>query len=50
MVSFAKHYINNPDLAERIEKNQPLNTVLNQSAVYGGTDIGYTDYPFFKSN
>ena len=49
MVSFARLYINNPDLAERIEKNQPLNQELNTSKIYGGGETGYIDYPVFGS-
>ncbi|EPJ49399.1 MAG: N-ethylmaleimide reductase, FMN-linked [Osedax symbiont Rs1] len=43
---FGRPFIANPDLAERIQKNLPLNP-LDASTMYGGTDVGYVDYPTY---
>jgi N-ethylmaleimide reductase len=44
LVAFGKLYIANPDLAERLEQNAPLNTP-DQQTFYGGGAKGYIDYP-----
>jgi N-ethylmaleimide reductase len=44
-VAFGRDYIANPDLAERFEKNAALNP-YKRATFYGGTEKGYTDYPF----
>lgn len=44
MVSFGRPYISNPDLAERLAMNAPLNP-LPTDKLYGGGAEGYTDYP-----
>ncbi|GGB41349.1 alkene reductase [Roseibium aquae] len=46
-VAFGRSYIANPDLAERLERNAPLNTP-DHTTFYGGTEKGYTDYPFLN--
>jgi NADPH2 dehydrogenase/N-ethylmaleimide reductase len=43
LVSFARAYIANPDLVERIAKNAPLASPQN-AGWYGGERNGYTDY------
>ena len=43
---FGRPFIANPDLPARIENNWPLNLV-DQTTMYGGTDIGYVDYPSY---
>ncbi len=43
-VAFGKLYISNPDLAERLAANAPLNP-LPTEGLYGGGAEGYTDYP-----
>jgi N-ethylmaleimide reductase len=43
-IAFAKHYIANPDLVERLRNDWPLATA-NRKTYYGGSDAGYTDYP-----
>lgn len=43
-VAFGQLYIANPDLLARFQRNAPLNTP-DVSTFYGGTEIGYTDYP-----
>ncbi len=46
---FGRPFIANPDLAERIQKNLPLNP-LDASTMYGGTDVGYVDYPTYAES
>jgi N-ethylmaleimide reductase len=43
-VAFGRLYIANPDLAERIRGELPLNA-YDRSTFYGGAERGYTDYP-----
>ena len=45
LVAFGVLYIANPDLAERFAQNAPLNSP-DPGTFYGGTEKGYTDYPF----
>ena len=45
LVAFGALFIANPDLSERFTQNAPLNTP-DPSTFYGGTEKGYTDYPF----
>jgi N-ethylmaleimide reductase len=44
LVAFGKSYIANPDLAERLKRNLPLNEP-DPKTFYGGDEKGYTDYP-----
>lgn len=44
LVAFGKLYISNPDLAERLAADAPLNP-LPSAGLYGGGREGYTDYP-----
>ena len=46
LVDFAKWYISNPDLVERIQQNAPL-TPFNPATVFmsGTGEAGYTDFP-----
>jgi N-ethylmaleimide reductase len=44
LVAFGRDYIANPDLAERIRRDAPLNE-LRPEYFYGPTATGYTDYP-----
>ena len=49
MISFGRLYISNPDLAERLIKNQPLNTSLDFYTLFSPFNPkGYTDYPFYE--
>jgi N-ethylmaleimide reductase len=43
VIAFAKHYIANPDLVDRLREDWPLATA-NRKTYYGGSDVGYTDY------
>jgi N-ethylmaleimide reductase len=46
-VAFGRIYIANPDLPERIRARVPLNA-YDRATFYGGTEKGYTDYPFMR--
>jgi N-ethylmaleimide reductase len=48
LVAFGRHFISNPDLPERLRHKLPLNP-YDRPTFFGGTDIGYTDYPFYKT-
>ena len=43
-VSFARHYIGNPDLAERLRVNAPL-AGFDRGSLYTPGPRGYLDYP-----
>ena len=43
-VSFATHYIANPDLVERLRQGHQL-AVLNPDLMYTPAREGYSDYP-----
>jgi N-ethylmaleimide reductase len=43
-IAFGRLFIANPDLPERIHKGAALNTP-DRRTFYGGTEVGYTDYP-----
>ncbi len=46
-ISFGQWFIVNPDLAERIINNYPINKTLDKTTFYGNANgsKGYTDYP-----
>ena len=44
-IAWGRQFIANPDLVERFAKNAPLNR-YDRETFYGGTEKGYTDYPF----
>jgi N-ethylmaleimide reductase len=44
LVAFGRDYIANPDLAERLRRDAPLNEPRPEY-FYGSSAIGYTDYP-----
>ncbi len=46
LVSFARHFISNPDLVERLRHGHPL-APLNPKQLYSPGPEGYTDYPRF---
>ncbi|MET4101862.1 N-ethylmaleimide reductase [Roseovarius sp. MBR-78] len=48
LVAFGRPYIANPDLAERLAANAPLNEG-DQATYYGGGAEGYTDYPTLET-
>ena len=44
LIAFGRLAISNPDLPRRLELGAPLNE-YNRESFYGGTEVGYTDYP-----
>ena len=48
LVAFGRHFIANPDLPERIRNSWPLND-YDRPSFFGGTEVGYTDYPFYSA-
>lgn len=47
LVTFGRPFIANPDLPERFRTGAPLNE-WDDSTFYGGSEAGYTDYPFLE--
>ena len=47
MVAFGRDFIANPDLPQRLRLKQPLNP-YDRDTFYGGTAVGYTDYPVWS--
>jgi N-ethylmaleimide reductase len=47
-IAFGRLFIANPDLPERIKSGKHLNP-YNRNTFYGGSDKGYTDYPFLTN-
>lgn len=47
LVSFARHYISNPDLVARFRENDAL-APSDPKTYYAGGSNGYTDYPFLS--
>lgn len=47
LIAFGRWYISNPDLVERFARNASLNP-YDRNTFYGGTEKGYTDYPFLQ--
>ncbi|MDP2153040.1 MAG: alkene reductase [Methylotenera sp.] len=48
VVAYGVPFIANPDLVERFRTDAPLNDA-DSSSFYGGTEKGYTDYPFIEA-
>lgn len=44
-IAYGRGFIANPDLPERLRQKSALNE-LDPASLYGGTEKGYTDYPF----
>lgn len=49
LIAFGRPFIANPDLPERIANGWPLNE-LDAKTLYGGNELGYTDYPYYQEN
>lgn len=47
-IAYGVPFIANPDLVARFASNAPLNAA-DSSTFYGGTEYGYTDYPFLTA-
>ncbi len=48
VIAFGVPFIANPDLVERYRTDAPLNAA-DEASFYGGTEKGYTDYPFLNA-
>ena len=48
VIAYGVPFIANPDLVERYRTDAPLNAA-NEALFYGGSDKGYTDYPFLNT-
>lgn len=48
-VAFGRLFIANPDLPKRLRISAPLNR-YHRPTFYGGTEVGYTDYPFLEAS
>jgi len=44
IVAFGRPFIANPDLPRRLQTSAALNAA-NPATFFGGTTVGYTDYP-----
>ncbi len=49
VIAYGIPFIANPDLVERYRTDAPLNTA-DDATFYGGSEKGYTDYPFLTTN
>jgi N-ethylmaleimide reductase len=47
VIAFGVPFLANPDLVVRYKTDAPLN-MADQNTFYGGTEKGYTDYPFLS--
>jgi N-ethylmaleimide reductase len=47
LIAYGRWYISNPDLPQRFARSQPL-TPYDRSTFYGGSEVGYTDYPMLS--
>lgn len=48
LIAFARPFINNPDLVERLANDWPLSTDLQMDEFYSAGAKGYTDYPIYQ--
>lgn len=47
LVAFGRHFAANPDLPKRIQLGLAINP-YDRNTFWGGTEVGYTDYPFYN--
>jgi N-ethylmaleimide reductase len=47
LIAIGRPFINNPDLVERLKKDEALDQNLNMDQFYTADEKGYTDYPVF---
>lgn len=47
LIAFGIPFLANPDLVRRYRESLPLNAA-DSSTFYGGSETGYTDYPFYR--
>ena len=45
LVAFGRPFIANPDFPRRLKENLPLAAMGNPATLFGGSEVGYTDYP-----
>lgn len=50
LIAFGRHYISNPDLAERFAHNWELNPEADFSSWYSFEAEGYTDFPTYQES
>lgn len=48
LTGFGRPFINNPDLVERFNNEQPLSDNLDVTTFYSADEKGYTDYPVYQ--
>lgn len=48
IISYGTLFLANPDLPKRFELNAELHQA-DRATMYGGTEVGYTDYPFLEA-
>jgi N-ethylmaleimide reductase len=48
IISYGALFLANPDLPKRIELNTEMNQA-DRATMFGGTEKGYTDYPFLDA-
>jgi N-ethylmaleimide reductase len=48
LIAFGRPFIANPDLPQRLANDWTLNPI-NPATLYGGTEVGYTDYPAYTA-
>jgi N-ethylmaleimide reductase len=49
LIGFGRKFLTNPDYPERVKTNAFLNEISDSHTLFGGgTERGYTDYPFLK--
>ena len=46
-VAYGRKFLANPDLPYRFENDFPLNEITDTDTLFGGDEIGYTDYPIY---
>jgi len=49
LISFGRPFISNPDLVERFCNGWPLNPASDMSIWYSFDEVGYTDFPTYRS-
>ncbi|UNY98286.1 alkene reductase [Zhouia spongiae] len=49
LIGFGRNFLTNPDYPQRVKLNAEMNTISDTHTLFGGgTERGYTDYPFLK--
>jgi len=45
LVAFGRPFVSNPDFVYRLKNNLPLANIADPATLFGGSQVGYTDYP-----